>query len=286
MIRTDAAPSAAIRVPVLSRTVVAAKDSVPVISLSGVAVDYEVGIGVKHSKLRALDGVSFDVGCNEFVAVLGPSGCGKSSLIRVLGGLLQPSEGGAFVAGDVVTGPRRDVGIVFQDPTLLPWRTVLENVLLPARIQKRPRREALDRATALLEMAGLESFGGSYPYQLSGGMRQRVGIARALINEPKVLLMDEPFGALDAMTRERLNQEIMRIWSRNDVSVLFITHSIPEAVLLADRIVVMSDRPGRVREIIENDLPRPRSLELMSTPEFGRKTARLRALFEASGLVD
>jgi NitT/TauT family transport system ATP-binding protein len=136
------------------------------------------------------------------------------------------------------------------------------------------------------EMAGLESFGGSYPYQLSGGMRQRVGIARALINEPKVLLMDEPFGALDAMTRERLNQEIMRIWSRNDVSVLFITHSIPEAVLLADRIVVMSDRPGRVREIIENDLPRPRSLELMSTPEFGRKTARLRALFEASGLVD
>jgi NitT/TauT family transport system ATP-binding protein len=166
MIRTDAAPSAAIRVPVLSRTVVAAKDSVPVISLSGVAVDYEVGIGVKHSKLRALDGVSFDVGCNEFVAVLGPSGCGKSSLIRVLGGLLQPSEGGAFVAGDVVTGPRRDVGIVFQDPTLLPWRTVLENVLLPARIQKRPRREALDRATALLEMAGLESFGGSYPYHI------------------------------------------------------------------------------------------------------------------------
>jgi NitT/TauT family transport system ATP-binding protein len=211
------------------------------------------------------------------VAVVGPSGCGKSTLLRMVSGLLIPSDGEVSVFGKQVNGPRDDVGIVFQKPTLLPWLTVRKNVLFPLK-HKFGRYGAADekRADELLAMAGLEAFAEKMPDELSGGMQQRVGIVRALLLNPDILLMDEPFSALDAMTREQIGFDLLKIWDENPKTVLFITHSISEAVLLADRVLVMSKRPGSVLDLIEVDLPRPRSADTIKQPRFSELTDRIR----------
>jgi NitT/TauT family transport system ATP-binding protein len=252
------------------------------IDIDHLIIDYVT----EDMRLRAVEDLNFHIDAGEFVAVLGPSGCGKSTVLRVLAGLLRPTAGAARIAGEPVTGPRRDVGVVFQDPTLLPWKTVLENVLLPGRIMRLERAWCLERAQQLLALVGLESFGSYYPSQLSGGMRQRVGIARGLLHDPALLLIDEPFGALDAMTPELMNLEIQRIWRDMRKTVLFITHSIPEAVFLADRIVVLSSRPGHLRDVVECRLPRPRTTAMMATPEFGALAGRLRNLFGIESRID
>jgi NitT/TauT family transport system ATP-binding protein len=217
----------------------------------------------------AIDGVTFDIGRHEFVAVLGPSGCGKSTLMRLIAGLIKPTAGRVEIYGIPVTEPRDEIGIVFQRPTLLPWFDVLGNVTFPLR-HKYGRVSAADkvRAQELLALVGLSDFSAKRIDELSGGMQQRVAIARALLLDPDILLMDEPFSALDALTRDEMSLELLRIWSERPKTVLFITHSIPEAVLLADRIIVMTARPGRVREVIDVDLPRPRSIATLSEPRF------------------
>jgi NitT/TauT family transport system ATP-binding protein len=221
------------------------------------------------SAVTALEGVTFDIGRNEFLAVLGPSGCGKSTLLRLIAGLIFPTDGAVNIYDLEVTEPRDEIGIVFQRPTLLPWFDVLGNVTFPLR-HKYGRVSAEDKARAreLLTLVGLSDFAGKRIDELSGGMQQRVAIARALLLDPDILLMDEPFSALDALTRDEMGFELLRIWSERPKTVLFITHSIPEAVLLADRIIVMTPRPGRVREIIDVDLPRPRSIATLSDPTF------------------
>jgi len=229
--------------------------------------------------LTALEGLSFGLGQREFVSVLGPSGCGKSTLLKLVTGLLKPTQGKIALAGAAVTGPRPDVGIVFQQPTLLPWRNVLNNVLVPIRARGGDVAAYIGKARELLDLVGLSAFEKHYPHELSGGMQQRVGIARGLVHDPELLLMDEPFAALDAMTRETMMDELQRIWMSTSKSVLFITHSIPEAVYLSDRIVVMSPRPGRVIETLDIDLPRPRGLETMAQPRFNEMTTHLRSLF-------
>ena len=192
----------------------------------------------------------------------GPSGCGKSTLLRLVAGLLPPTTGRVSIGGQQVTEPREETGIVFQAPTLLPWASVLDNVLFPLDMMKRSTRDSRERARDLLKLVGLAGFEGKYPRELSGGMQQRAGICRALVHDPDILLMDEPFGALDALTREELTIELMRIWRERPKTILFVTHSIPEAVLLADRVVVMSARPGRIAEIIEVNVPRPREFDM------------------------
>jgi NitT/TauT family transport system ATP-binding protein len=229
--------------------------------------------------LTALEKLSFQVRPAEFVAVLGPSGCGKSTLLKLASGLLSPTGGRILLDGQPVSGPRADVGIVFQQPTLLPWKTVFQNVLVPVRAMGRPADEHAPRADELLRLVGLERFRDHYPNELSGGMQQRVALARGLIHDPALLLMDEPFAALDAMTRERMMVELQSIWASTRKSVLFITHSIQEAVFLADRILVMSGRPGRVVEEVTVDLPRPRRIDALSDPQFAALTNHLRALF-------
>lgn len=245
------------------------------LEISGLVVAYATSRG----SLTALDGVDLSVARGEFVAVLGPSGCGKSTLLRIVAGLLAPSAGQVALGATPVVGPRADVGIVFQQATLLPWKTVLENVLVPIRTLGRPLAAGRERAIALLEMVGLRKFADHYPHELSGGMQQRVGIARGLVHDPSLLLMDEPFGALDAMTRERMAFELQDLWEKAGKSVLFITHSIPEAVFLADRVVVLGPRPGKVIDVVSVDLPRPRRVETMAHPDFAAHCNRLRALF-------
>jgi NitT/TauT family transport system ATP-binding protein len=215
----------------------------------------------------------------EFITVVGPSGCGKSTLLNMLAGLLTPSSGEILLQGTPVKGPRRDVGIVFQAPVLLPWRTVFQNTMLPVQVQHRDRKVYESRAHQLIDMVGLGGFADKYPFELSGGMQQRAAIVRALVHDPAILLMDEPFGALDAMTREQMNVELLRIWRESRKTVVFITHSIPEAVFLADRCLVFCPRPGRLVDIVDVDLPRPRDLSVMNTPEFGRYVQRIRAAF-------
>ena len=234
----------------------------------------------------ALQDIEFRIPSGRFVAIVGPSGCGKSTLLKILAGLQRPSRGTARMGGKPVEGPRRDVGVVFQSAVLFPWRSVLENVLLPADVQRIGRDAMRARATALLAMVGLAGFESRYPWELSGGMQQRVAIVRALVHDPSILLMDEPFGALDAMTREQMNVELQRIWMESGKTVLFITHSIPEAVFLADRVLVMTPRPGRLVDDVEVDIARPRALEVMTTPEFGRCVNRIRTQFAAKGGLD
>jgi NitT/TauT family transport system ATP-binding protein len=226
--------------------------------------------------LRALEEVSFDVAPQEFVCLVGPSGCGKSTLLRTLGGLQRPSAGRVIFEGEPLTAPRRRIGFVFQKATLMPWRTVLENVLLPLELAGAERGEARERAERLIELVGLDGFEHSRPRDLSGGMEQRVAIARALIHEPDMLLLDEPFGALDALTRERMGAELLRIWEARKKPVVMVTHSIPEAVFLADRVLVMSQRPGRVRATVRVDLPRPRAPEMVYEEAFGELAAKVR----------
>ncbi|MFM8990725.1 MAG: ABC transporter ATP-binding protein [Alphaproteobacteria bacterium] len=234
----------------------------------------------------ALARVSFDVARGEFVTVVGPCGCGKSTLLQILAGILRRSSGELELGGRPVDGPSRDVGVVFQAPVLLPWRTVMQNVLLPIDIQRQPRRAHEARARELVRMVGLDGFEDKYPSELSGGMQQRVGIARALVHDPSLLLMDEPFGALDAMTRESMNLELLRIWGESRKTVMLVTHSIPEAVFLADRVIVMSPRPGRISEVIDVDLPRPRSLEMINSAPFGVHVAAIRRHFQSLGALD
>lgn len=236
-----------------------------------------------NEEIVALSPFDLDIRDGEFLAIVGPSGCGKSTLLKLIAGLIPASSGSVTLDGIAITAPRPEVGLVFQSPMLLPWRTVLENVMLPLELQKRDKRAGEKRARALLEMVGLGDFADRYGSELSGGMQQRAGICRALVHDPEVLLMDEPFGALDAMTRERMNIELQRIWSDQGKTVIFVTHSIQEAVFLGDRVAVMTPRPGQVAEIIDIPLPRPRRPALMATPEFGVLAERIRRHFELEG---
>ena len=229
--------------------------------------------------LEALRGVEMAVGRHEFVAVLGPSGCGKSTLLRLASGLIHPTSGTVEVFGHPVTEPRDDIGIVFQKPTLLPWATIEDNVVFPVR-HKTGRVNEEDRvnARAILAKVGLEGFEARLPAELSGGMQQRVGIARALFMNPDILLMDEPFSALDALTREEMGFELLRIWEAQPKTVMFITHSISEAVLLADRVLVMSERPGHIIEDLAIDIPRPRGIETSNNKAMHDYVGYLRGL--------
>jgi NitT/TauT family transport system ATP-binding protein len=240
----------------------------------------------RSEPVTALQDINFTARQGEFIAVVGPSGCGKTTLLKILAGLVKPSSGVARLAGTDIDGPRRDIGMVFQQATLLPWRTITENVLLPVEVQGLDKDRYGQRADDLLRLVGLDGFVDKYPNELSGGMQQRAGICRALVNDPDVLLMDEPFGALDAMTREYMNLELLRIWSEAGKTVVFITHSIPEAVFLADRVLVMSPRPGRVVEVVDVDIERPRGLEVMGTDRAGALMTRIRRHFNAKGVVD
>src|SRR4051812_3808708 len=248
-----------------------------VIAVRGLRKEYATPRGT----VLALEDIDFDVREGEFVALVGPSGCGKSTLLKILAGLLPASRGQVELRSAPVTGPRRDIGVVFQSPVLFPWRTVLDNVLLPVDVQRLGREDNRSRALELLALVGLSGFEHRYPWELSGGMQQRVAITRGLIHDPAMLLMDEPFGALDAMTRETLNLELQRIWLECRETVLFITHSIAEAVFLADRVLVMTPRPGRLLDRIDVALPRPRALDVTATPEFGGIVRRIRSHFRA-----
>jgi NitT/TauT family transport system ATP-binding protein len=229
-------------------------------------------------EILALKELSLSIGRNEFVTLVGPSGCGKSTLLRIAAGLILPTRGVARIDGQAIREPSDETGIVFQSPTLLPWASVLDNILFPLRMMGRMHGDSNERARALIRLVGLEGFEHKSPRELSGGMQQRVAICRALIHEPQVLLMDEPFGALDALTREEMTLELLRIWETQPKTIVFVTHSIPEAVLLADRVVVMSARPGRIAEIIDVPLARPRSFEVEGDPQFQRCTHRIREL--------
>ena len=234
--------------------------------------------------VRALDGVSFPVHESSFVSVVGPSGCGKSTLLKIISGLLPASSGRVMVSGRPVEGPLENVGMVFQAPVLLKWRSVVDNVMLPAEFAGLDRTDYLERARSLIRLVGLEGFEEMRPYELSGGMQQRASLCRALVTDPQMLLMDEPFGALDAMTRDELDLELLRIWGEKKMTALFVTHNIQEAVFLSDSVVVMSPRPGRVIAKLSVELPRPRTLEMMSSPEFGRYTLDIRGMLaSASG---
>ncbi|MGZ8155248.1 MAG: ABC transporter ATP-binding protein [Burkholderiales bacterium] len=252
------------------------------ISCRGVSKLYET---VEGDRINALASIDLEVGEGEFVCVVGPSGCGKSTLLRLIAGTLALSGGEIFLRGEKVHGPRRDIGIVFQSATLLPWRTVLKNALLPVEVQGLDRARYTARARELLTMVGLDGFEGKYPFELSGGMQQRVSITRALVNDPAVLLMDEPFGALDALTREQMNLELQRIWSAAGKTIFLITHSIAEAVFLGDRVVVMSSRPGRILAEFSPGFERPRGLEVMGEPEFGRVVTEIRRHLIATGAL-
>jgi NitT/TauT family transport system ATP-binding protein len=230
-----------------------------------------------RADMLALDDVSLDVEEGEFLAIVGPSGCGKSTLLRLLAGLLRPISGSVRFRGEELTEPRREIGYVFQRANLMPWRTVASNIALPLEIAHVPGPEIDNRTEAMISLVGLEGFAGSHPAQLSGGMQQRVALARALIHEPTVLLLDEPFGSLDALTRERMNAELLRIWSLHQRTVVMVTHSISEAVLLSDRILVLTPRPGRVRAEFRVPLARPRSSAITSEPSFVHLTRAVRA---------
>jgi NitT/TauT family transport system ATP-binding protein len=240
----------------------------------------------KGETIKALVGISCQIRKEEFVAVVGSSGCGKTTLLRIFAGLISKTSGEVFLKGKLIDGPSRDVGVVFQDPVLLPWRTALQNVMLPVEVLGLDKEAYQAKAMDLLKLTGLEGFENKFPFELSGGMQQRNAISRALVYDPDILLMDEPFGALDAMTREQMNLELLRIWEESRKTIFFITHSITEAVFLADRIIVLSPRPGRIVKIIELGLPRPRSLDLLGTSEFGDAVLEIRRYFNQRGVIE
>ena len=241
------------------------------------------GAGGDGRPLSALEGVSLTIQDHEFVSVIGPSGCGKTTLLRILGGLIPPDTGQVVIDGVVVDAPGPDRAMVFQDFALLPWVDLLTNVAFPLEIRKVPKAQREARARAALRLVDLEGFAHYYPRQLSGGMQQRVGLARALAVDPKILLMDEPFGALDAQTRQVLQEELMALWQRDRKTVIFVTHAMDEAVYLSDRVVIMTPRPGRVAEVLEIPLQRPRGPEVRGDPEFARLTARIWERLKALG---
>jgi len=237
---------------------------------------YDAVHNAEVAPTRALASTSLQVDAGEFVCIVGPSGCGKTTLLRILGGLLQPTRGQVILKGEVLAGPRPEIGYVFQHANLMPWRTVLRNVALPLELQGRPAAEIDERARAVLALVGLQGFEHSYPRQLSGGMAQRAALARTLVHEPELLLLDEPFGALDAITRERMNLELLGIRQAYDYTAIMVTHNIHEAVFLADRVLVMSHRPGRIVAQVPVPLPYPRTLDLMGAPEFASLTREVR----------
>jgi NitT/TauT family transport system ATP-binding protein len=237
--------------------------------------DLHVTYAAENGGLRALHGVNFNINRHEFVSIIGPSGSGKSTLLKVIAGLLEPTR------GELIFCTREDrparIGFVFQQANLMPWRTVLENILLPIEIQQSDLEEGRQRALELIELVGLQGFENNWVQDLSGGMAQRVAIARALIQDPELLLLDEPFGALDALTREQMGEELLRVWQIRRTTVLMVTHSISEAVLLSDRVLVLSARPGRINDDIAVDFPRPRTDQLRYSPEFGKLSQKLKS---------
>jgi NitT/TauT family transport system ATP-binding protein len=251
----------------------------PILDFSAVSHSYTTSRG----GVLALDKVNIKIRAGEFVSIVGASGCGKSTLLKIASGLLAPSKGAALLDGEVVTKPRSDVGMIFQDAVMLPWFSVLENVVLPIRVARGNLKLAREQAADMLDRVGLTGFHDASPSELSGGMRQRAAIVRALLSKPRLLLMDEPFGALDALTREKMNFELAAIAEASGCAVLLITHSISEAVLLSDRTIVMTPRPGRVAEEIAINLPRPRGPETMLRKEFSAYSHRLRQHFIAPG---
>jgi len=251
------------------------------LAFAGVGKIYDTSTG----SVEALSAIDFAVGTGEFLSVLGPSGCGKSTLLALATGLEFPTEGTVTVAGQRVARPVTDVGIVFQTDVLLDWRTILGNIMLQIEMRNLDPARHVERARALLKMVGLAGFEDKRPFELSGGMRQRASICRALVHDPSLLLMDEPFGALDAITREQMVMELHRIWDETRKSVVFVTHDIQEAIFLADRVMVMTPRPGRIAEIIEVDLPRPRTVTLRESPRFLALVAHVRQLFVQAGIL-
>ncbi|HMM29843.1 MAG TPA: ABC transporter ATP-binding protein, partial [Aggregatilineaceae bacterium] len=247
-------------------------EGAPILAADEISHVYRNGSG----EVRALDDVSLSLPAESFTCLVGPSGCGKSTLLRILAGLIAPAEGRVLLDGQPITAPQRRIGVVFQQANLMPWRTVAANLSLPLELAHAPGEEIRRRTEAMLDLVGLAGFAEAYPAGLSGGMAQRVAIGRALIHDPEVLLLDEPFGALDALTREQMSGELLRIWARHRKTVLMVTHSIPEAVLLADRVLVMSPRPGQIIGDVPIPLPRPRSLDLLHEPGYVALTERLR----------
>ncbi len=244
----------------------------PILSVQNMSATFANGSG----KLTALQKITFSVANQEFVCVLGPSGSGKSTLLRILGGLLTPSDGEVFWDGQPLRGPHPKIGLVFQEPNLMPWRSVLQNVLLPLELRAITKPQAISLAKDVIDLVGLHGFEDYLPHNLSGGMAQRVAIARSLVQDPAMLLLDEPFGALDALTRERMGTELSRIWQARRKTVVMVTHAIDEALFLADRILVLSSQPGRLVLDTAVKLPRPRFEALRYTPEFSELSRRLR----------
>lgn len=257
----------------------------PVISIKGVHKIFNQG---RDNRVSALENIDLDVGAGQFVSLLGPSGCGKSTLLRLIGDLTSPSTGSITVKGKPAAQARRDrdYGMAFQQATLYDWRSVTKNVQLPLEIMGYPKKKRVERAAEMLQLVQLQDFGRHYPWQLSGGMQQRVAIARALSFAPSILLMDEPFGALDEMTRERMQLELLNIWRQTQTTVVFVTHSIPEAVFLSSRVVVMSARPGRVAGVIDIDLPQPRNYETREHPRFFEKITEVRECLRREEVKD
>lgn len=251
----------------------------PLISVQDVQKVFRSGA----KSIHALDHISFDVDEGSFVSLVGPSGCGKSTLLKIISGLLPSSSGAIHVNNRQVDRPLENVGMVFQSPVLLKWKNVVGNIMLPVEFARLDRAGHLERAHSLIQLVGLEGFEEMYPYELSGGMQQRVSLCRALVTDPKMLLMDEPFGALDAMTRDELDLELLRIWDERRKTVLFVTHNIQEAVFLSDEVVVMSARPGRVLQKLRIDLARPRTIEMMSSGQFGEYTLKIRGMLASGG---
>ena len=236
----------------------------------------------ENGSLEALAETTVSIARGEFVCLLGPSGCGKTTLLHILGGLLRPSTGRVLFDGQPLSAPTHRIAFVFQKANLMPWRTALTNVALPLEVRGAPREEALRKAREALRLVGLEGFENSYPRQLSGGMEQRVAIARALVQGAEVLLLDEPFGSLDALTRDQLNEELLNLWQTQSKTVVMVTHSIPEAIFLADRILVLTSRPGRLALELGVSLPRPRPLDGSWGPEYARLATQLRSAIAAS----
>lgn len=253
----------------------------PVYELAGVSKTYA------RNAVHALENINFTLNRGSFSSVIGSSGCGKSTLLKIMAGLVPPSRGRVTLAGRPVTGPRRDIGMMFQQATLFPWRTTIENVVLPIEIRdgRAAARAAHDRARALLELVGLKGFDKAYPNQLSGGMAQRAAICRMLVTEPEVLLLDEPFSALDELSRDFMNMELQRICMEHGSTTFLVTHSIAEAVILSDIVYVMAPRPGRIAEVVEIDLPRPRTLDMITTPKFGGLVEHIRGLLDKGAFI-
>ena len=262
-------------------TVAPAGETRPVYDIAHLTKRYARG------NVLALEDVSLTLAKGEFAAVIGSSGCGKSTLLKIMAGLMPPSSGRVVLDGRPVLGPREDIGMMFQQATLLPWKTAIENIVLPISIRegRGAARQALPRARELLDLVGLSKAADRYPGELSGGMAQRVAICRMLISEPAVLLLDEPFSALDELTRDFLNMELQRICLERHATAFLVTHSIPEAVILSDRIFVMQSHPGRIGEVIDIDLARPRSLDMINTARFGEIVAHIRARLDKEGFL-